>query len=130
MPVRETRTLRTRLPWLAVLVTLMIAIVLLLGPLWSSAEGENPLDRPSGVDWRAVQLLAMPTVMVLAAVLAALGGGRRWPVGLLGVLIFGYAVFVAPSPLPLWFAAAWLLTLGAFLWSAIGERADPDPDAV
>lgn len=108
-----------RLPWVAVLVTLATAVLVLFGPLWDDARGENPLDRPSGVDWEALLRLGLPTVMVAAALLVALALPRRPVVAGLGVLIFGYAVVQAPAPLPLWFLPALVLTVVAFGLGAV-----------
>lgn len=109
--------LRDRLPWVAVLLTLATAVAWLLGPGWSTAEGENPLERPTGIDLPAVLRLALPTVMSLGAVVVALGDRRRWWLGVLGLVAFGVALLVAPAPLPLWFAPAGVLTAVAFVLS-------------
>ena len=117
--MRAPGVLRQRLPWLAVLVTLATAVVLLLGPLWSTAVGENPLERPRGVDLPAVLRLALPTVFVLGSVAVALGDRRRWWLGALGLGIFGYAVTQAPAPLTLSFLPALALTAVAYLVSVL-----------
>lgn len=113
---------RDRLPWVAVLLTLATAVVLLLGPLWTTAAGENPLERPRGVDLQAVLRLALPTVMVLASVAVALGDRRRWWLGALGLAIFGYAVAQAPAPLQLWFVPALVLTAVAYVVTVLPRR--------
>lgn len=61
------------------LLTLATSVVLLLGPLWTTAEGENPLERPPGVDYDAVLRLGLPTVAVAVAVVLAFAVGRRTP---------------------------------------------------
>ena len=61
------------------LLTLATSVVLLLGPLWTTAEGENPLERPPGVDYDAVLRLGLPTIAVAVAVLLAFAVGRRTP---------------------------------------------------
>jgi hypothetical protein len=71
--------LRDRLPWIVVLLTLATSVVLLLGPLWTTAEGENPLERPPGVDYDAVLRLGLPTIAVAVAVVLAFAVGRRTP---------------------------------------------------
>lgn len=110
-----------RLPWLAVLVALATAVVLLFGPLWSTAEGENPLERASGVDYGAVLRLGLPTVIVLASLGVALAGRpHRW-FGALALLVLGYAVVVAPSPVGLSFAPAALLTLLGYAVTVTGR---------
>ena len=116
---------RSRLPWLAVLATLATAVVLLFGPLWDDAAGENPLLRPPGPDWEAILRLGLPTVMVLGSLVAALALPRRRLVAGLGVLLFGYAVLWAPQPFAvrepgsldvlLWFAPALALTALGYL---------------
>jgi hypothetical protein len=103
-----------RLPWLAVLLTLATAVVLLFGPLWTTAEGENPLERPSGVDWDAVLRLGMPTVVVLASLGVALAGRRHRLIGGVALLVLGYAVLRAPSPLPVWFVPSLLATTAGY----------------
>lgn len=118
-------TWRERLPWIAVLVTLATAVVVLLGPLWSTAAGENPLERPSFANdpeaLTRVLRLALPTVMVLASVAVALGDRRRWWLGALGLLVFGYAVLVAPAPLPVWFVPSLVLTGLAYVLTLRGR---------
>lgn len=110
-----------RLPWVAVLLTLATAVVWLLGPGWSTAEGENPLERPPGIDLPAVLLLALPTVMVLAAVAVALGDRRRWWLGALGLAVFGVALLQAPAPLPLWFGPALAVTAVAYVLTLLAR---------
>ena len=113
--------LSSRLPWIAVLVTLATAVVVLFGPLWSTALGENPLERPSFADdpeaITTVTRLALPTVMVFASVLVALGDRGRWWWGVLGLAAFTATVVLAPSPLPLWFAPALVVTTVGFVLS-------------
>lgn len=102
------------------LVTLATAAAWLLGPGWSTAEGENPLERPQGIDVPAVLLLALPTLLVLATVLVALGERRRWWLGVIGLAGLGVLLLLAPAPLPLWFAPAAVLTVVAFAVSLSG----------
>lgn len=123
------RATADRLPWVAVLLTLATAVVLMLGPLWSSAEGENPLERPPGVDVDAVLLLGLPTVVVLASLAVALAGRERRVVGALALLVLGYAVLRAPAPLPVWFLPSLLATAAGYavlLASRGGAREVPD----
>jgi hypothetical protein len=123
------RATADRLPWIAVLLTLATAVVLMLGPLWSSAEGENPLERPPGVDVDAVLLLGLPTVVVLASLAVALAGRERRVVGALALLVLGYAVLRAPAPLPVWFLPSLLATAAGYavlLASRGGAREAPD----
>ncbi|ANS77745.1 hypothetical protein SGUI_0349 [Serinicoccus hydrothermalis] len=47
---------------------LVVSAWVLFGPLWDSAEGENPLTRPPGPDFGAVLRLALPTLAVSALV--------------------------------------------------------------
>ncbi|HSP59748.1 MAG TPA: hypothetical protein VLO09_01685 [Ornithinimicrobium sp.] len=97
------------LPWTAVLGAVATAGLLLLGPLWDTAEGENPLTRPDPA-LADVLRLALPTVVVgLTVAVAMLLPRRRVAAG--GVLlVLGAVVVLAPAPLPLWFAPALLLT--------------------
>ena len=97
------------LPWAAVLVTLATAGLLLLGPLWDTAEGENPLTRPDPA-LADVLRLALPTVLVALAVAVAMLLPRRRAAAGVVLLVLAVAVLLAPSPLPLWFAPALLLT--------------------
>lgn len=99
-----------RLPWIGALLCLATATVLLLGPLWDSAVGENPLDRPPDPDIPSVLRLALPTVVVLGAVAVALCAGRQRVLGGLFLLVTGYAALAAPAPLPLWFLPGLLVT--------------------
>ena len=99
-----------RLAWIGALVTFVTAAVLLFGPLWDSAVGENPLDRDPDPDITAVLRLALPTVIVMASVAVALCAGRWRVAGAVALLLMGYAVWEAPEPLPLWFLPGLLVT--------------------
>lgn len=119
--------LTDRVPWLAALLTLATAVVLLFGPLWTTAEGENPLERPSGVDWEALLRLGMPTVVVLASLAVALAGRRRRLLGGVALLVLGYAVLRAPAPLPVWFVPGLLATTAGYaVLLASGRSTDDD----
>ncbi|AXH95226.1 hypothetical protein [Ornithinimicrobium avium] len=110
-----------RLTWLGALVTLAAAVVLLFGPLWTTAVGENPLERAPGIDIGAVLRLALPTVVVLAAFAVALCTGRWRVAGAVPLLVMGYAVLTAPAPLPAWFLPGLVLTAAGYavsLWRA------------
>lgn len=111
-----------RLAWIGALVTLATAAVLLFGPLWDSALGENPLDRPPDPDITAVLRLALPTVIVMAALAVALCAGRWRVAGAVALLLMGYAVWAAPAPLPLWFLPGLLLTLVGYAASLRHSR--------
>ena len=115
-----------RLPWVAALLTLATAVVLLLGPLWTTAEGENPLERPSGVDWDAVLRLGLPTVVVLASLAVALAGRRRLLLGGVALLVMAYAVLRAPAALTPWFLPGLLAVTAGYAWlvatRGAGER--------
>lgn len=102
-----------RLPWVALLLTVLTAAVLLLGPLWDDPRGENPLDRPEGVDWDLVLGLGLPTVMVAGALLVALALPQRPLVATGGVLVFGAALLLAPASLRWWFVPALVVTAAA-----------------
>lgn len=115
-----------RLAWVGALVTLSAAAVLLLGPLWDSAVGENPLERDPDLDLTAVLRLALPTVVVMAAVAVALSVGRSRVVGGAALLVMGAAVVLAPSPLPLWFAPGLAVTAAGY---AVGLRPGRVPAA-
>lgn len=116
---------RLRLPWIAVLLTLATATVLLFGRLWDDAQGENPLARPTGPDWSAILALGLPTVMVAASTVVALALPRRMLLAGLAIALFGYAVLWAPGPflerepgsldLLLWFVPALALTVAGFV---------------
>ena len=99
-----------RLPWVGVLVTFLAAAFLLFGPLWDSAVGENPLDRPADPDISAVLRLALPTVLVMAAVGVAVSAGRWRVAGGAALLVMVLAVWLAPAPLPWWFLPGLVLT--------------------
>lgn len=129
VPGYRDRVLPRRLPWVAVLATLATAVLLLFGPLWDDAAGENPLQRPPGPDWDVLLRLGLPTVVVAASLVVALALPRNLLVAVLGLLLFGYAVLWAPAPLAarepgsldvlLWFLPALALTaaglgLGAY----------------
>ncbi|WP_151523374.1 hypothetical protein [Serinicoccus kebangsaanensis] len=62
-------------------IVVAVSAVLLFGPLWDSAEGENPLTRPPEPDYGAVLRLALPTLLVAAVVglLVVPPHGRRAP---------------------------------------------------
>lgn len=105
--------LARRLPWVALLLSVVTAAILLFGPLWDDARDENPLDRPSGVAWDLVLQLALPTLMVAGALLVALALPRRPALAVAGVLLFTGALVAAPWPLPLWFLPALLVTAAA-----------------
>lgn len=96
------------LPWVAVLATVVTAGLLLLGPLWDTAEGENPLTRPDPA-LADVLRLALPTVLVALTVAVAMFLPRRRAAAGVVLLVLAVAVLLAPSPLPLWFAPALLL---------------------
>lgn len=114
VPATET-SLRDRLPWVAVLVTLATAAVLLFGPLWDDARDENPLLRPPGPDWDAILTLGLPTVMVAAALGVALALPRHVLAGALGLVVLGYAVVRAPGTMTAWFLPA--LGITAVAWA-------------
>ena len=69
-----------RLALVLLVVGLGVCAWLLFGPLWDTAEGENPLTRPPGPDYAAVLRLVLPTLAVGALVGALLllrpTGGR------------------------------------------------------
>lgn len=114
-----------RLTWVGALVTLAGAVVLMFGPLWTTAVGENPLRRAPGIDLAAVLRLALPTVVVLAGFAVALCAGRWRLGGLLGLLVMGSAVLLAPVPLPAWLAPGLALTAAGYavsLWRAGPSR--------
>ena len=113
------------LPWAALLLTVLTAAVLLLGPLWDDARGENPLDRPSGVAWELVLRLSLPTLMVAGALLVALALPRSVGLAAAGLLVFGVALGAAPAPLVWWFLPALVLTavaVGLAFWQ---QRQEP-----
>lgn len=99
-----------RLAWIAALITLGTAAILLFGPLWDSAAGENPLERAPDPDITAILRLALPTVIVMASVAVAVCAGRWRIVGGVALLLMGYAVWQAPAPLPLWFLPGLVVT--------------------
>jgi hypothetical protein len=103
-----------RLAWVGALVTLVTAAILLFGPLWDSAVGENPLERDPDPDIMAVLRLAMPTVIVMAAVVVAVCAGRWRIAGVVALLLMGVAVWLAPSPLPLWFLPGLVVTAAGY----------------
>lgn len=117
MAPNET-SLRDRLPWIAVLVTLGTAAVLLLGPLWDDARDENPLLRPSGPDWEAILRLGLPTLIVAASVVVALALPRRLLLGAAALLVALVAVVQAPGMLTVWFLPALVLTAVAWALTA------------
>lgn len=116
-----------KLPWIAVLVTLAAAVVLLFGPLWTTSVGENPLDRRGGVDYGLVLRLGLPTVMVLASLGAAIAGRRHRVIGAAALLVFGYAVWSAPLPLPGWFVPGLVLSVLGYGWLCWGAQASGRP---
>lgn len=99
-----------RLAWIGALVTLLTAAVLLFGPLWDSAVGENPLERDPDPDLTAILRLALPTVIAMGSVAVAVCAGRWRIAGAVALLVMGYAVWQAPAPLPLWFLPGLLVT--------------------
>lgn len=104
-----------RLVWIGALVTLATAVVLLFGPLWTTAVGENPLERDPDPDVTAILRLALPTVIVAAGFAVALCAGRPRVGGLVALLIMGYAVWQAPAPLPPWFVPGLVLTAAGYV---------------
>ena len=120
-----------RLAWLGALLCLVGAGALLFGPLWDSAVGENPLDRDPDPDITAVLRLALPTVIVMGAVVVAVCAGRWRVAGAVSLLVMGYAVWQAPAPLPLWFLPGLVVTaLGYAVALRPLRRATPSEDAV
>lgn len=115
-----------RLAWVGALVSLAAAAILLLGPLWDSAVGENPLERDPDLDLTAVLRLALPTVVVMAAVGVALSTGRSRVAGGAALLVMGAAVLLAPSPLPLWFVPGLVVTAAGYA-VALRRRGTPTP---
>ena len=101
---------RERLAWVGVLVTLVTSAVLLFGPLWDSAVGENPLARDPGPDYTAVLRLALPTVITLASLAVALCAGRWRVVGGVALVVMGVAVWFAPGSLSQWFVPGLVVT--------------------
>jgi hypothetical protein len=114
-----------RLPWVALLITVLTAAVLLFGPLWDDARGENPLDRPSGVAWELVLRLSLPTLMVAGALLVALALPRSLVLAAAGVLVFGVALMASPSPWGWWFLPALVLTATAVGLAFWQQRQEP-----
>ena len=57
-------------------VVLLCAVVL-FGPLWDTAAGENPLLRPPGPDYEAIVRLGLPTLAVLLTLVATGVWARR-----------------------------------------------------
>lgn len=117
-----------RLPWVALLLTVLTAAVLLFGPLWDDARDENPLDRPSGVAWEQVLQLSLPTVMVAGALLVALALPRSVVLAGGGVLVFAAALVAAPAPVPVWFLPALVVTVAAValaFWQQRHEASTP-----
>lgn len=120
--------MRARVPWLAVLVTLTTAALLLLGPLWDDARGENPLLRAPGPDWAAILRLGLPTVMVAASLVVALTLPERPLVAAVALLAFGFVVVQAPGTLSLWFLPALLLAVAGWVLAVVDRgRARREP---
>lgn len=111
------------LAWGGATLALLAAAVLLFGPLWHSAVGENPLLRPSGLDLDAILSLALPTVVVMAGLVVALAGRRRI-MGAVAVLVMAAGALLAPGSLPLWFAPAVLLVAAGYLLRLRQGRAE------
>ena len=101
---------RERLAWVGALVTLVASAVLLFGPLWDSAVGENPLARDSGPDYTAVLRLALPTVITLASLAVALCAGSWRVIGGVALVVMGVAVWFVPGSLSLWFVPGLVVT--------------------
>lgn len=112
------------LPWIAVLATVVTAGVLLLGPLWDSAEGENPMTRPDP-ELADVLRLALPTVVVALTVVVAMLLPRRRVAAGVALATLVVVVLLAPPPLPPWFAPALLLTAAGY---AVSVRAGAPAD--
>ncbi len=106
-----------RLTWIGALVCLGTAGVLLLGPLWDSAVGENPLQRDPEPDVTAVLRLALPTLVVLGAVATAVCAGRWRVLGGVALLLTGYTVVAAPAPLTVWFLPGLVVTAAGYVAS-------------
>lgn len=71
-------TVRDHLPWWVLVVALTGCAVALFGPLWSTAAGENPLERAPGPDYAAIVALSVPTlVMAVLVPVTALWARRR-----------------------------------------------------
>ncbi|MGC5584772.1 hypothetical protein [Ornithinimicrobium sp. W1665] len=111
MPRPTTQLL---LPWTAVLVTVGTAGVLLLGPLWDTAEGENPLTRPDPAVADVLRLAVPTLVVALTVAVALLLPRRRVLAGVVLVALLAL-VLTAPTPLPLWFAPALVLTAAGYV---------------
>lgn len=110
-----------RLPWAALLLAVLTAAVLLFGPLWDDARGENPLDRPSGVAWDLLLRLALPTLVVLGVLVVALALPGSLLLAGLAVLFLGATLLLFPAPLSLWFLPALAVTAAAVA-SAFWDR--------
>ena len=111
-----------RLAWAGVLVTLVTAALLLFGPLWDSAVGENPLERDPDPDVTAVLRLALPTVVTMSSLAVALCAGRWRVAGAVALLVMGFAVWRTPEPLPLWFLPGLLVSAVGYVVSLGGTR--------
>ena len=83
------------LPWVAVLATVVTAGLLLLGPLWDTAEGENPLTRPDPA-LADVLRLALPTVLVALTVAVAMLLPRRRAAAGVVLLVLAVALTMVP----------------------------------
>lgn len=75
MPAPATAAV-PRGPWILLVLGLVVFAGLLLGPLWSTAEGENPLQRSPDPDYGAVLALSLPTLAMAVLVVLALGWAR------------------------------------------------------
>ncbi|WP_298749343.1 hypothetical protein [uncultured Serinicoccus sp.] len=65
-----------RRPLLLLAGMLLASALLLFGPWWETASGDNPLTRPPGPDYAVVLRLSLPTLVLAAAVLALLVTSR------------------------------------------------------
>lgn len=112
--------------WIGALITLVTAAILLFGPLWDSALGENPLERDPDPDVTAVLRLALPTVIVMASITVAICAGRWRVVGAVALVVTGYAVWRAPEPLSWWFLPGLLVTAAGYAVSLRRPRSHAD----
>ncbi|WP_298886132.1 hypothetical protein [uncultured Serinicoccus sp.] len=65
-----------RRPLLLLAGVLLVSAVLLFGPWWETAAGDNPLTRPPGPDYATVLRLSLPTLVLAATVVALLMTSR------------------------------------------------------